>query len=103
MTKELFNTVTSNNVTNIIVNGNYIMPEIAGAHNVSSVNIYEFAYRCKEWAKQMGVTYFTSSIGDDEGLAEFYIGFTIYQFEGKNEIDAIFKACQWILKNKETI
>ena len=51
----------------------------------------------------MGVTYFTSSIGDDEGLAEFYIGFTIYQFEGKNEIDAIFKACQWILKNKETI
>ena len=65
-----------------------------------SINIHELVYMCKEWANGQGVTNFNSSIGDNEGLADFFIGFERYLFEGETEADAVFAACVWLFEEK---
>ena len=71
------------------------------------VNIYEFAFKCKEWAYiKSNYTLETSS----NPFGGFCI-IEIYQidveklynkpdsiYRGKNEIEAIIKACNWILE-----
>lgn len=74
----------------------FVIGEYTG-HN--SINIYQLAYRCKEYSKKQGITYFNSSIGDNEGIASFYNGFKEYRFEADTEIEAVFKATQWIYDN----
>ena len=65
------------------------------------VNIYELAHKCKEWAfnkgytlvvfKTLGYTTYAVEIHDESDYIELIDSFT-------TEPDAIFKACEWILK-----
>ena len=59
------------------------------------VNVYEFIYKCKEWALKKGFKIYssckTSSISRDGTLLWISPG-------ENNEIETIFKACEWILK-----
>lgn len=70
-----------------------------------SINIYELAYMCKEWAYSQGYILF-SKIRLNSSLASCYfdtMGKHDYEdgyhndFRAETESEAIFKACQWIL------
>jgi len=67
-----------------------------------SINIYELAHKCKEWAfNNYGIDIKTSrrTFGF---VAKLGIGtHTNGQQTADTEPEAIFKACQWILDNKE--
>ena len=60
------------------------------------VNIYEFAYKCKEWALKKGFKIYSgcksSSISQDAILLWISPG-------ENNEIETIIKACEWIQEN----
>lgn len=61
------------------------------------VNIYEFAYKCKEWALSKG--YFIYSTHELSFIKSLSLE-TIETFSnGKDtEIECILKACEWVLK-----
>ena len=73
------------------------------------LNIHELAHKCKEWALKnefwlkSSVNNITEFCEDEaycdildfeHSLDDFYLG-------GDTEPEAIFKACQWILENKD--
>lgn len=60
-------------------------------------NIYEFAFKCKEWA--LGKGYFIYSTNELSFIKTLSLE-TIETFaNGKDtEIECIFKACEWILQ-----
>lgn len=80
-----------------------------GSHWWKRINIYELAHKCKEWAYKEGFII-------DTGFHKYYINqfkancygwvcsnINIKQhFNECTEPEAIFKACQWILDNKES-
>lgn len=82
--------------------GNYIYFGYKGYnHWNDAINIYELAHKCKEWALKhkkelLSCTRKDKSICDIYGLVS--PNFTFY---GDTEPDAIFKACQYILDNKD--
>ena len=63
-------------------------------------NIYELAHKCKEWAYNKG--YEIVSLSHmiriyKNGYEVYYTNSTLF------DLDMFFKACQWILDNKEDI
>lgn len=77
-----------------------------------SINIYELAHKCKEWAlskqyslysgydkliNKYGVYINLSLLGDDEATIGGWD--TEIYFIVDTEVEAIFKACQWLLDN----
>ena len=72
-------------------------------------SIYEFAFKCKEWIFSKGY----SQLSGKDGIYEKGQGFVcsvgsttllIKDFYADTEIEAIIKACQWILEDlKEKI
>lgn len=71
------------------------------------INIYELAHKCKEWAFSKG--YIISSgltpvLGvNKDGWAEVFSSSTpldgkLHTFKQLSESEAVFKACEWILK-----
>lgn len=66
------------------------------------INIYELAHECKEWAINNGYNIWSSAYG-----CECYIdGRNLVnneniRFLACSEQEAIIKACEWILKQKE--
>ena len=67
-----------------------------------NINIYEFAFKCKEWALSKG--YFIYSTNELSFIKTFSLE-TIETFSnGKDtEIECILKACEWILENKSRL
>ena len=72
------------------------------------INIYEVAHKCKEWAYRQG--YVLLSGYSAYGVGLFFCsckGWVSENYDKKIEIthntepEAIFKACQWILDNKD--
>jgi hypothetical protein len=68
-----------------------------------SWNIYELTHICKEWAikKGYGISVHSSEISGY--IVEINYGFDITDFHNISEPEAIFKACEWILKNDSNI
>ena len=72
---------------------------------IKEVNIYEFAFKCKEWAFTSG---FELKSGRDnlcyfcEYKREDQIDYQNEDyFLGSSEIEAIIKACEWILEQSK--
>lgn len=70
--------------------------------------IYHFSNKCKEWAENKGYIIFSKnkecliySIEEVYDVIECLNQYEDY-FEADTECEAIFKACEWILDNKET-
>ena len=69
------------------------------------INIYEFAFKCKEWALKKEFIVHSSptqkkeftSIAQNFNMNQFYYGKN--QFYALTEIEAIFLACEYILNN----
>lgn len=67
------------------------------------INIYELAHKCKEWAWDNG--WIVKSGTTKSGFDCEVWGYTFdkrKRLDGESEPEAIFKACQWILDNKDT-
>jgi hypothetical protein len=69
----------------------------------SAINVHELAHKCKEWAALKDYEIYSldgfagmNPQGGDGGSSYF-----LDEFHGESEVEAIFKACQWILDNKE--
>ena len=71
-----------------------------------TINIYEFAFKCKEWLLNKGY----SQLSGRDDIYEKGVGFVcsigsttllIEDFYAGTEIEAIIKACEWILEYKE--
>lgn len=86
----------------IVCSGKY------GDHMLA-INIHELAYKCKEWAYKKGFVVLSGY--HENNINSFYVnchGWTsdkinkefILQVED-TEPEGIFKACQWILDNKD--
>ena len=69
-----------------------------------SINLYEFAFKCKEWALTKEMIVHSSptqkkecmSIVQSFDMNQFYYG--KHQFYALTEVEAIIKACEWILE-----
>ncbi|MGJ0302490.1 hypothetical protein NG774_04085 [Aliarcobacter cryaerophilus] len=73
--------------------------------NVFSINIYEFAFKGKEWLIKNNFSY---TVYYDDYFKNFrctilsIIGYEKREtFTANTEIEAIIKACEWILENKD--
>ena len=73
-----------------------VIPTTYGSHDY---NIYELAHKCKEWAWRKGYLLSSSCRNGDN-----YAFCKVYQreiaFRCETEPEAVFKACEWILKNQ---
>ena len=84
---------------------NTLLFKLYGSGELCHINIYELAHKCKEWAKSkgyylraaQGINYHDNlqwtcflNINMDDG-AEYI------DYWNSTEVEAIFKACQWIL------
>ena len=83
----------------------YIFEDASLNEGKRIINIYELAHKCKEWAKAytlVSAYYFENG---EEGawccLHKNLCSTDGETFHADNEPEAIFKACQWILDNKE--
>ena len=95
--------------------------------HMSSINIYELVHRCKKWARTLKFIYMNIGNPLSETRSGLDIRISIKQLYGKpfgveivtlderfsilsylkhetfdTEQDAVVKACEWILKNKDT-
>lgn len=72
------------------------------------INIYELAHRCKEWALTNGYI-IASSLNNGSRIHGFCAvqkstgGDIIYCSSENTEPEAVFKACQWLLINKDKL
>lgn len=105
ISKELLSEVLGNGIYTHVSLDNCVV-SWNNAKEDESINIYELANKCKEWAvvKQF---YNIATLLDYTGhtciIRQDPITFlnTELRFRAGTEPDAIFKACQWILDNKE--
>ena len=70
--------------------------------NTSHINIYELAYKCKEWANNKGYSY----IGNNRLINIYSQDNQIIVLVNKNivnwyDVNVDFIACKWILHNKK--
>ena len=101
ISKELLSEVINQNVKVIVLKENTVFYQCEDGFD-DLINIHELAHKCKEWAlsvydsidfmvygrSQCDITIFTQP--DD----------IKYNFNADTEPEAIFKACEWILKDK---
>lgn len=81
--------------------------EGSGFYRSHTINIYELAHKCKEWANKQGIL-LRSSI---DGVVDFYDFRINGEDKGEfidcrefkcSEVEAVIQACQWILDNVKT-
>ena len=82
--------IKGNTVYQIYENGLPLMNDIP-------INIYELAYKCKEWAYNKKDTILTS--WKDRDCCYCEVDNNIMCFSADDEAIAIFKACEWISTN----
>ncbi len=101
MTTELLNKVLKTNAIWVEVKGNEVFYNADNnKHSCFKINTYELAHICKEWVYKQKVI-ISSSKANDAYLAILdYDGVTdsTSTFIADTEPEAIFIACEWILK-----
>ena len=73
---------------------------------IKEINIYEFAYKCKVWVFNKYKIYLSSELGEDSEVSLFWTANFKIKKENKSfyadtEIEAIIKACEWLLELKK--
>ncbi len=65
-----------------------------------SINIYELAHKCKEWALSKECELLSCIRDENTSLCDIYSDVLDCKFThyANTEPEAIFKACEWILK-----
>ena len=101
-----FHIDTSNSTPYIDV---WLASDLSGIND--SINIYELAHKCKEWALNKNYSIATEFMrNEDEGdwficIVKRYTDEAQYIeakfYDEPTEPEAIFKSCKWILDNKD--
>lgn len=114
ISKELLSEVLNLNITYIEHYNNSIIYKVSVYDREKEFNIYELAHECKQWVVSKGYSLYSGYdklinkygvyvnlllLGDDELTIGGWD--TEIYFIANTEPEAIFKACQWILDNKE--
>ena len=109
ISKELFNEVMGNvsDIYNMKVVNDYLFWDNGYSNQI---NIYELAHKCKEWAFTKGYIVISGATTSNDWCSTIckvikenpYIEEVSHTWE-QTEVEAIFKACEWILhKTKES-
>ena len=78
----------------IYVEDNYIIFSYEGEYQFE-VNIYEFAFKCKEWAFKRELNLWTDYLGNCQIQdKEFQL---LHDCYSDTEIETIIKVCEWLL------
>jgi len=110
ISKELMSEVLNLNITYIERCNNSIVYKISVYDREEEINICELAYKCKEWAlsnKYMIDSNLSNTFQEvNNGIVGTSLIYNIdsmasKRFQSDTESGAIFKACQWILDNKQ--
>ncbi|MCT7432446.1 hypothetical protein N5T66_04065 [Aliarcobacter cryaerophilus] len=107
ISKELIKAVLNipkENIVDIYMDVNYLLIK-KDNNRIEEHNIYELAFKCKEWAWKnfeiMLISHYTGQCyinGDLSYLKlNWWTNTKSYQVEDNTEIEAIIKACEWIL------
>ncbi|MCT7908758.1 hypothetical protein N5915_04230 [Arcobacter lacus] len=101
--------IPKENIVDIYIDGKYLLIK-KDNNRIEEHNIYEFAFKCKEWAYTK-CNYTLESTSNPFGgfckikIYEIDIGKAYNKpddvYRGANEVEAIVKACIWILENKD--
>lgn len=112
ISKELLSEVLKLNITYIERCNNSIIYKISVYDREEEVNIYELAHKCKEWAFKYRYMIDSNISPTFKEVNNGIVGTSLIynlnnmeskRFQSDTELEAIFKACQWILDNKEGI
>lgn len=95
ISKELLSEVLNKEITDYSVHTGFIW--FKHKDFVSNINTYELAYKCKEWANKNS-KYSIGSNVDNAWVWEKETDLLIEDFEAETEVEAVFKACEWIRK-----
>lgn len=114
ITEELFRVVThygKYRYTRLSFEGNLVKVSLDGQTHFGSINIYELAHKCKEWAFWNDYYVITKLRMPDIYRGEHKIdyGVEIYQQDNlvkqswwaESEPKAILQACEWILEQQK--
>ncbi len=66
----------------------------------NSINIYELAHKCKEWALRQGYLIDTRNQGMTTVIYKSKIVFVATSEQGDDALKSDFKACEWIFAQK---
>ena len=80
----------------IYVEDNFIIFSYEGEYQFE-VNIYEFAFKCKEWARDKYNITISSSLY--KNFAKSWNVDKDKSYTAKTEVEVIIKACEWLLEN----
>ena len=107
ISKELLNSVLRTNIQqgDYYIKNNILSYSYCRCDNewiVQKINIYELAFKCKEWAiLNGGYNIWSSGYGKECYIdGRSFKEFENIRFFAASEPEAIFKACEWILKLK---
>lgn len=91
-------------IMDICTDGNYLLIRKTNGR-IEEYNIYGFAFKCKEWAYTQGYILKSEINGCLVCKRNTFMGSDTEWFNGISEIEAVVKACNWILKElkNETI
>lgn len=118
ISKELLSVVMGDKIEKVRILNNIVHIYYINDKQEYFINIYELAYRCREWARnnEYEVSACLPVVQDDTGaqvfnywyksyIHKFEIGsygppeqFLNFNVNASSEPEAIFKACEWILE-----
>lgn len=104
ISKELLSEVLGYTISSLYIAPNKTFIEVHSEGVDKRFNTYELAHKCKEWSIKHGYLISSGLTFYENGYFEIYIdpqGDIIKDGNSNTELEAIFKACQWILENKE--
>ena len=103
ISKELLSEVLSKDIVEYSIHTGFIWFKYR--NYASSINTYELVFRCKKWSEYKGYILLSKnkeclvySVDEVYDVIECLNQYEEY-FEADTELEAIFKACEWILKN----
>lgn len=108
ISKELLSKVLKKEIIEFAIEKNelrYILKDdindINGIPELYFINIYVFVFKCKEWVLKQGYRIIIDCSKDIKvGIRILKNGRDIYSNENKSEVEAIIKACEWVLKEQ---
>jgi len=104
ISKELLSEVTDDNVIRIDDFPNEYTNDLLYTQTnesrpyTESINIYELAYKCKEWAFEQGYTIKSYKSNEDWWASSFN-----HYTNAVAEPEAVIEHCEWILEQKDNL
>ena len=105
ISKELLSEILDEDILRFSVDDSEIIYIVRYDNTDSFINIYELAHKCKEWAHKEGYN-LSTKLYDNTHYAKVYKDnqanyFSVEYEPAISDVKAVFKACEWILKEQD--